>query len=208
MRAMSRLERASAASAAASMTTPFRRRNSFNSSLRFWKHSGTDPERRPFLRLGDEGADADTALDDAVVFELRDRFAHHRPRHAELGRQCLFGRQAITGPKLAGEQGAGQAGDDLLWQRRGALEGFELHLIGPVPDRRAPACNPPLRSTPVSRQAYRNKTGNAMDQSGCQTACERGSRAEIERGGGRAMRQQPNDRNSKGPSNPRSEGRR
>ena len=91
-----------------------------------------DPKSRPFLRLGDEGADTDAALDDAVVFELRDRLSHHRPRHAELGRQRLFGRQAIAGPKLAGVQGAGQAGDNLLRQRRGSLEGFELHLIGPV----------------------------------------------------------------------------
>ena len=73
-----------------------------------------DPKCRPFLRLGDEGADADAALDDAVVFELRNRLPHHRPRHAELGRQRLFGRQAITRPKLARVQGAGQAGDNLL----------------------------------------------------------------------------------------------
>ena len=114
------------------MTTPFRKRNSFSKSLRFLKHSGLIRNAVRCLRLGDEGADADAALDDPVVFELRDRLSHDRPRDAELGRQGLFGRQAITGPKFASMQGAGQAGDNLLWQRRGALEGFELHLIGPV----------------------------------------------------------------------------
>ena len=84
--------------------------------MRFLKQAGTDPKSRAFLRLRDEGADADAALDDAVVLELRDRFAHDGPRDAEFGRQRLFGRQAIAGPKLAREQGAGQAGDNLLWQ--------------------------------------------------------------------------------------------
>jgi hypothetical protein len=104
-----------------------------------------DAKRRPLLRLGDEGANADTALDDAVIFELRDRFSHHRSRHAELGRQRLFGGQAIAGSKLAGVHGAGQAGDNFLWQRRGALQGFELHRLVPSLMAASPL-NPPLRS--------------------------------------------------------------
>ena len=62
MRAMSRLERASAASAAASMTTPLRSRSSFNSSLRFLKQAGLTvfhvvPTLRGALKAIDAGVD-------------------------------------------------------------------------------------------------------------------------------------------------------
>ena len=73
----------------------------FQQLLALLEAGRADPKSRAFLRLGDEGPDADAALDDAVVFELRDRLSHHRPRHAEFGRQRLFGRQAIARPKLA-----------------------------------------------------------------------------------------------------------
>ncbi len=92
------------------------------------------------LRCGAEDVDAgaDAHLDQSFDFQRNQRFAHRRPRHAQLLREVALGRQARARGKLSGADQRSNLVGDLAIEPAG-LDALERHgaEVGEVVNRRA-----------------------------------------------------------------------